>query len=127
MRVVVDLLCYCKHSNHLATGNKVIFYVLGVRVLIDSDIPSDFLLPSPPYYPPASSVSFTCSSHGLPGPIQYQWTSTGNSFPRQSAKIDITNMNIHDAGNYTCTVTDGHGITSHITTTIIFTGEYNII
>ena len=58
---------------------------ISVSIQVDYTPPSDFSLPSPPYYRPASSVSLTCVAHNAVGSVTYQWTSTNTqSFAHES-------------------------------------------
>ena len=76
---------------------------------------SDFHLPSPPYYRPASSVSLTCvaPTDAVP-PLTYHWSSTCSSCSvseNASSAITIDILRSSDAGVHTCTVTDAEGHT----------------
>ena len=83
-----------------------------LRIEVDYNPPSDFSLPSPPYYHPASSVTLTCVTHDPIDTVQYQWTSTQNrSFAhmKNGSSISQRLLTAHDAGIHTCTVTDHWG------------------
>ena len=74
--------------------------------------PSDFSLPSPPYYRPASSVSLTCLAHDAVGTTSYLWFSTNTqSFVNGASGGTITRdiLTGFDAGYHICTATDQVG------------------
>ena len=74
--------------------------------------PSDFTLPSPPYYHPATSVTFTCQAYGASGRVSYQWSSTCASCSASSSRarsVSVSVLKSIDAGVHTCTVTDKSG------------------
>ena len=74
--------------------------------------PSDFTLPSPPFYRPASSVTLTCVAHDAIGNANYQWISTKtNSFVQGRTEHSIMQkiLTAFDSGIHTCTVTDELG------------------
>ena len=78
--------------------------------------PSDFTLPSPPYYRPATSVTLTCHTHNATGSVTYQWSSTCTScFASSSTAQSISDsiLTSSDAGVHTCTVTDQDGNTGN--------------
>ena len=88
--------------------------------------PSDFSLPSPPYYRPASSVTLTCTVHDAIDTVQYQWTSTQNrSFVswRNESSIFQRLLTAYDAGLHTCTVTDEWGNIETATTEMNLFGK----
>ena len=94
---------------------------------MDYSPPSDFSLPSPPYYRPASSVTLTCTVHDAIGTVQYQWTSTQNrAFVnwRNERRIFQRLLTAYDAGLHTCTVTDEWGNTGTATTEMNLFGKY---
>ena len=100
---------------------------IGVRLSITYNAPTDFNLPSPPYYRTASTVTILCTAYRLPEPVRYTWTSTASSFryfrDQNSQSVQITNMDTSDEGVYTCNVTDGHGTTTAIRTVLQLHGE----
>ena len=89
--------------------------------------PSDFHLPSPPYYRPASSVSLTCvAPTDAVGDISYLWFSTNtdsfvNGASEETVSQDI--LTAFDAGYHTCTVTDEVGNTGCAHTTMKLFGK----
>ena len=89
--------------------------------------PSDFTLPSPPYYRPASSVNFTCVAHGAIGNATYQWTTTGweNSFVHGEIGQNVSQeiLTAFDSGIHTCMVTDELGNTGSNYTEMKLFGE----
>ena len=85
---------------------------LNVNIQVDYNPPSDFSLPSPPYYRPASSVTLTCVAHDTIGTVQYQWISTQNrSFANGARGKSISQeiLTAVDAGIHTCRATDEVG------------------
>ena len=98
-------------------GIYLVFFshaVLHVTIGITYNPPSDFTLPSPPYYRPGTSVTLTCSAHDATGTVSYQWSSTCSScFASSSTARSIRDsiLQSNDAGVHTCTVTDGSGNT----------------
>ena len=91
-----------------------LFSVLKVTIGITYNPPTDFTLPSPPYYRPGTSVTFTCQAHGATGRVRYRWSSTcascsANSSSAQSVSDSV--LKSINAGVHTCTVTDGSGNT----------------
>ena len=74
--------------------------------------PSDFDLPSPPYYRPATSVTLACRAHSATGTVTYQWSSNCTEcFASSSTSQNITAsiLQANDAGVHTCTATDSIG------------------
>ena len=89
--------------------------------------PSDFNLPSPPYYRPATSVTFTCHAHHPTGSVSYQWSSTCSSCFASSDTSQTVSDNIlqsNDAGVHTCEVTDSNGNTGSNSTEMRLIGGY---
>ena len=75
----------------------------------------------PPDYRVATSVTLTCVVEGASGSVSYRWSSTCTSsdcFARSSTSSTLTEsfLRYEDAGNHTCTVTDGYGNTGSSTT-----------
>ena len=104
------------------------FHFLALKVTIDVTYnpPSDFNLPSPPYYRPATSVALTCRAHHPTGSVSYQWSSTCSScFARSSSSQSITKTTLQsiDAGVHMCTATDGSGNTGSNTTEMRMMGK----
>ena len=96
---------------------------------MDYTPPSDFSLPSPPYYRPASSVSLTCvAPSDAVLPLTYHWTSTCSScfaFSNTSSRVTIDILRSSDAGVHTCTVTDAVGHIGHAVTEMKLIGMYD--
>ena len=89
--------------------------------------PSDFTLPSPPYYRPASSVTLTCVAGNGVLPLQYTWSSTcADCFAssRSSSSISTNILKSTDAGVHTCTVTDADGNTGYAATEMKLIGKF---
>lgn len=85
---------------------------LRVSILVTYHAPPDFSLPTPPYYPPASSVALSCITYGAVQPVSYHWSSTNPaSFAHNQTSKNITKniLTFSDAGFHTCTVTDADG------------------
>ena len=102
---------------------------LNVSIRVSYTPPSDFTLPSPPYYRPASSVSLTClaPSDAVP-PLTYRWSSTCSSCSVSSSssrEITIDILRSSDSGTHTCTVTDSEGHTGQANTEMRLFGMYN--
>ena len=103
-----------------------IFSALKVTIEVTYDPPSDFNLPSPPYYRPASTVTLTCRAHSPVGSVSYQWSSTctscfASSSTSQSATQTILQSN--DAGVHTCTATDSVNNTGRNSTEMKLIGK----
>ena len=89
--------------------------------------PSDFTLPSPPYYRPATPVSFTCHAPDATGSVTYRWSSTCSScFASSSTSQTISDSVLQsiDAGVHTCTVEDSNGNTGSNSTEMRLIGRY---
>ena len=87
--------------------------------------PSDFHLPSPPYYRPATSVTLACHAHNATGSVTYQWSSTCTSCfvsGRTAQSISDSILTSSDAGVHTCTVTDQDGNTGNTSTVMQLIG-----
>ena len=100
----------------------------NVSIKVTYNPPSDFTLPSPPYYRPASSVTFTCVAREAVGPVRYQWTSTQTtSFThnRSGESISQNVLTANDAGIHTCTATDALGNAGSGSTDMNIIGKYN--
>ena len=97
---------------------------LSVSILVDYTPPSDFTLPSPPYYRPASSVSLTCLAHDAVGTASYLWSSTNTESFVNGASGGTVFQDIltgFDAGYHSCTVVDEAGnVGSALTTMELF-------
>ena len=88
--------------------------------------PSDFTLPSPPYFRPATSVTLTCHAHGATGTVRYRWSSTCSSCFASSSSSQSVSKSIlksNDAGVHTCTVTDADGNTGTNSTEMQLIGK----
>ena len=102
---------------------------LKVDVQVDYVTPSDFSLPSPPYYRPASSVTLSCVAHSAIGNATYRWTSTEqNSFFHGGTEQNMSQniLTAFDSGIHTCTVTDELGNTGSDHTEMKLFGVYNL-
>lgn len=107
-----------------------VYTAFKMSIRVDYNPPSDFSLPSPPYYRPASSVTLTCIAHDAIGFVLYQWTSTGNrSFVhgRNGSSISQRLLTAFDAGVHTCEATDKWGNTASITTEMSLFGNLSIL
>ena len=74
--------------------------------------PADFILPSPPFFRPATSVILTCQVEGASRDVSYLWSSTNSkSFVvnRNSSDVSQQILTSDDAGNHTCYVNDSAG------------------
>ena len=89
--------------------------------------PSDFDLPSPPYYRPASTVTLTCTAHHAVGSVSYRWSSTCGSscFASSSTSQSVSKSILQsiDAGVHTCRATDSLGNTGSNATEMILIGK----
>ena len=88
--------------------------------------PSDFTLPSPPYYRPATSINLTCLAHGTTGTVNYEWYSTcTDCFVSSSTSRVISDaiLQSNDAGVHTCTAVDSSGNTGNKSTEMNLIGE----
>ena len=102
---------------------------MSVDIQVMYQTPSDFSLPSPPYYRPASSITLTCIVHGASEPVHYQWSSTSaGSFAQKYSPTSPTlvqsKLTSADAGLHTCTVTDADGTIVSQSTQMILIGKY---
>ena len=103
---------------------------LNVTIEVSYNPPSDFTLPSPPYYRPATPVTLTCHAHGATGTVRYQWSSTCSSCFVSSSTSQSVSRNIltsGDAGVHTCAVTDADGNTGTNSTEMGLIGERKLI
>ena len=83
--------------------------VLKVTIDVTYNPPSDFTLPSPPYYRPATSVTLTCRAYHATGSVSYRWSSTCSScFASSSTSqfVSETILKSNSGGVHTCTATD---------------------
>ena len=100
-----------------------------MSIQVDYTPPSDFNLPSPPYYRPASSVSLTCvAPTDAVGDVSYLWFSTNtDSFVNGSTERMVYQevLTAFDAGYHTCTVTDEVGNTGSAHITMKLFGKIN--
>ena len=97
---------------------------------MDYSAPSDFYLPSPPYYRPASSVSLTCVAYNAVGTVKYHWLSTNtNSFVHMATGHNITQniLTAFDAGDHTCVAEDELGNFGSAVTPMTLIGRVFII
>ena len=95
-----------------------------MRLSIIYSTPTDFNLPSPPFYRTGSTVTFVCTAYRLPEPVRYRWTSTARDIgARNQQSLKITNMRRSDEEVYICRVTDGHGAITTIRTVLQIHGE----
>ena len=125
------MLSYETHSCffHPYIDFAPLFSVLKVTISVSYSRPSDFRLPSPPYYRPASSVTLTCRAHHPTGSVTYRWSSTcsnSNCFARSSSSQSISKTILQsiDAGVHTCRASDGNGNTGRNSTEMILIGKY---
>ena len=125
------MLSYETHSCffHPYIDSAPLFSVLKVTISVSYSRPSDFRLPSPPYYRPASSVTLTCRAHHPTGSVTYLWSSTcsnSNCFARSSSSQSISRTILQsiDAGVHTCRATDSSGNTGRNSTEMILIGKY---
>ena len=106
-------------SIHKMVVEYILTSVLKVTIAVTYNSPSDFDLPSPPYYRPGTSVSLTCTAHHAVGSVSYRWSSTCSScFASSSSSQTISDsiLQSNDAGVHTCTVTDSNSNTGSNTT-----------
>lgn len=99
---------------------------MSVDIQVTYKAPSDFHLPSPPYYQSASSLMLTCIIHGAADPVRYQWSSTSTeSFAHMSTAHTLSQSKLTsvDAGLHTCTVTDADGSTVFERVQIVVIGK----
>ena len=92
---------------------------MKVTIEVTYNPPSDFTLPSPPYYRPGTAVTLTCQAHDATGGVRYQWFSTcASCFASSSTaqSVSETILKSINAGVHTCTVTDGNGNTGSSST-----------
>ena len=105
--ISVGMLCCLLHHSLPCS-------VVKVTINVTYNPPSDFNLPSPPYYRPATSVTLTCLAHHPTGSVSYERSSTCSScFASSSTSQSISDslLQSNDAGIHTCTVTDSNGNT----------------
>ena len=101
-----------------------------MQIRVTYNPPSDFTLPSPPYYRPASSVTLTCMAlSDVVGPLIYHWSSSCSSCVisgNDSSVISIDVLKSSDAGVHSCTVIDAEGHTGNTSSNMILIGMYMI-
>ena len=103
-----------------------LFLHADVSISVSYSPPPDFTLPSPPYYRPATSVTLTCTTHGVTGSVTYHWTSTCSScFASNISSQSITEsiLTSSDAGLHTCTATDSSGTSASNSTEMKLIGR----
>ncbi|CAI8020956.1 hypothetical protein GBAR_LOCUS12479 [Geodia barretti] len=113
-------------QSHLVEETITISVVLSVTVQVTYSPPSAFILPSPPYYHPTSSVTLTCRAHHATGSVTYRWSSTCSSCFASSGTsqaISDSMLQSNDAGVHTCTVTDSNGNTGSNSTEMRLIGS----
>ena len=99
----------------------------ALNVSIGVDFTGDALQPS--NYRPGSSLQLTCRVEGVTGYLRYRWTTTctssycfvNNWYTSSSVSENI--LSYVDAGNHTCTVTDGVGNTGTSNATVNIKGR----
>ena len=88
--------------------------------------PSNFNLPSPPYFHPGTSVTLTCHAHHAVGSVCYRWSSScSNCFASSSTSQIISDsiLQANDAGMHTCTATDSNSNTGSNNTALRLVGK----
>ncbi len=101
------------------------FSDLNVTITIQYSPPAGVTL-TPPNYRAATSVSLRCDAVGTTGYVSYQWSSACGSscFVRGSSQtVSRDKLWSYDAGQHTCTVTDGVGNTGKTTIQMDITGK----
>ena len=125
-----------KYRNHDRMNNIIMPHIIGtsflqclaLKVSIGVDYTGDALQPS--NYRPGSSLRLTCRVEGNTGYLRYRWTTTCTSsrcFVRNwytGSSVSDNILSYVDAGNHTCTVTDGEGNTGTSTATVNIEGIY---
>jgi PKD repeat protein len=73
-----------------------------------------------------ASVTFTVTAQGRPAP-SFQWRFNGSAINgASSASLNLTNLQIADAGNYTVTVTNNAGsVTSNAASLTVNTSAFS--
>ena len=105
---------------------KPLYTALNVSIEVTYNPPSDFTLPSPPHYRPATSVTLTCRAYGATGTVTYRWSSTCSSCFASSSTSQSVSDNIltsSDAGVHTCRARDADGSTGTNSTEMKLIGE----
>lgn len=104
--------------------------MLKVTISVRYTPPSDFTLPSPPYYHPATSVTLTCYAHSAVGTVTYRWSSTCSSCFASSSTSQTVSESIlksNSAGEHRCTATDSVRNTGSNSTQMKLIGMYIIL
>ncbi|XP_039627306.1 carcinoembryonic antigen-related cell adhesion molecule 1-like [Polypterus senegalus] len=84
---------YCYVYNHVSNGTSKPF---NLDVKYGPDLPTN-----KPVYAAGSSVIFQCSAQSSPT-AQYQWFLNGTSLNKRDQELEIRNIQVDQAGNYTC-------------------------
>ena len=106
------------------------FLITAINVVIGIfyNPPTDFDVPSPPYYRPATSVTLTCSATpNSARSLRYEWSSTCSSCivsGNTSRELSIDILKSSDAGIHSCTVTDAEGHSGHASSEMILIGVF---
>uniref|UniRef100_A0A8C4TJ98 Ig-like domain-containing protein n=1 Tax=Erpetoichthys calabaricus TaxID=27687 RepID=A0A8C4TJ98_ERPCA len=89
---------YCYVYNHVSNGTSKPF---SLDVKYGPDLPILSLSPDKPVYASGSSLILQCSAQSNPT-AQYQWFLNGTSLNKRGQELQIRNIQVDQAGNYTC-------------------------
>ncbi|XP_039629654.1 carcinoembryonic antigen-related cell adhesion molecule 5-like [Polypterus senegalus] len=89
---------YCYVYNHVSNGTSKPF---SLDVKYGPDLPILSVSPFKPVYSAGSSLILQCSAQSSPT-AQYQWFLNGTSLNKRNQQLEISNIQMDDAGNYTC-------------------------
>ncbi|XP_039629646.1 carcinoembryonic antigen-related cell adhesion molecule 6-like isoform X2 [Polypterus senegalus] len=89
---------YCYVYNHVSNDTSSPF---SLDVKYGPDLPTLSVRPNKPVYAPGSSLILKCSAQSNPT-AQYQWFLNGTSLNKRGQELEIRNIQVDQAGNYTC-------------------------
>ncbi|XP_039629656.1 carcinoembryonic antigen-related cell adhesion molecule 1-like isoform X2 [Polypterus senegalus] len=89
---------YCYVYNHVSNGTSKPF---NLNVKYGPDLPILSVSPNKSVYAAGSSLILQCSAQSNPT-AQYQWFLNGTSLNKRSQELKIRNIQVDQAGNYTC-------------------------
>ena len=116
-----------QHVNIFKNAIMFLFSAMSVDIRVTYKAPPDFNFSSPPYYRPASSVSFMCVVNGASGSVHYEWSFRSGFTYYLESSITSYSLTAQNAGHYTCTVTDEDGSAVSASTEIILVGKCIIL
>ena len=105
---------------------------LNISIVINYAPPPDVYF-GPPNYRPGTSVTLTCNVLGATEPVSYTWSSTSpctenGCFASSSTSSSVSSSSLYwyDAGQHTCSVSDGNANFGSSTTEMNIIGMFII-